>query len=96
MSMKILAVEKENSGTKQEEFAPFLKLETLKIWELYREDIIREIYFNQDHCAVIVLECMDIDEANAILNDLPLVKKGLISFEIMELTPYTGIERLIP
>jgi muconolactone delta-isomerase len=93
--MKILAVEKENPAITKEQLNQLLKEEAKKVWELVQSGIIREIYFTKDeHCAVIILECEDGDEAKSILNTLPLVKEGFISFEITPLVPYDGFERL--
>lgn len=93
--MKCLAIEKENPGVKPEEFRQYLVLEARKVWDLYQEGIIRELYFRQDHSeAVLILECSSVIEANQALENLPLVKAGLISFEIIPLIPYPGFSRL--
>ena len=93
--MKFLAIEKEVVGIKEGQFTPFLKDESIKVLELYEKGIIREIYFNQNHCAVIILECKSIIEVKNELNKLPLVSQGLIYFELSELKPYTGFSRLL-
>jgi hypothetical protein len=93
--MKFLAIEKENIGVKSDQLKPYLKEEALKVLELYERDIIREIYFDQFHNAVIILESTNILEAKKELNKLPLVSNDLISFEIRELNPYTGYSRII-
>ncbi|NVO09417.1 MAG: superoxide dismutase [Bacteroidales bacterium] len=93
--MKYLAIEIENDGAKNEPFTPHLKNESLKVLEYYEKGVIREIYFDQFHCAILVLECNSINEAENIINTLPLVKNGLIHFEIRELLPYTGFSRLL-
>jgi len=93
--MKILAIEKENPSVTGEQFKSFLKTEAQKVWQFYKQGIIRETYFTQDtHEAVLILECKDVQEAENILNTLPLVKEKLISFEIKPLITYDGFERL--
>ncbi len=93
--MKILAIEKEIPGIKDEDYKPHLKTEALQAWELYQQGIIRELYFTQTYnSAVLILECKDADEADKYLNTLPLVKEGLIKFEVMPLIPYSGFARL--
>lgn len=93
--MKVLAIEKDMPGISSSQFDPHLKDEAKKAWELYKKGIFREIYFRQDkHQAVIMLECQDSGHAKQILDTLPLVQEGLISFEIMPLGPYPGFERL--
>jgi len=93
--MKILAIEKEIGGVDWSNRDEILKQEALQVYELHKQGIIREIYFNQNHCAVIILECESTIVAVNILKGLPLVKNGLIDFEAMELTPYNGFDRII-
>ena len=93
--MKILALERERADIKPEDFAPHLTAEATAVWELYQAGIFRELYFRQDkNCAVIVLECEDAHEAGEILNTLPLVKEGLITFDVIPLRPYPGFSRI--
>lgn len=93
--MKILALEKEVDGVDWSNCDEVLKQEALQVYQLQKSGIIREIYFNQNHCAVIILECASATVAKNTLNELPLVKSGLINFEVMELTPYNGYDRVI-
>ena len=93
--MKILAMEKEIEGTQPEQFAPHLKAEAAQVWNLVQDGLIRETYFRADRTeAVLMLECADPSEAQRVLQSLPLVKKGLICFEVIPLKPYTGFARL--
>lgn len=94
--MKIIATTKENENVKREQFTPdLLKEETRTVWELYKQRIIREIYFRADRKdAVIIMECGDVDEAKKFLDTLPLVREKLISFDIIPLRPYDGFEIL--
>jgi muconolactone delta-isomerase len=93
--MKILALEKELPGATAEAFQPLLKDEACRVWELQQSGALREIYFRADqHTAVLVLECTDVDEVRRLLSSLPLVAAGLIEFEIIPLAPYDGFARL--
>ena len=93
--MKILAIEKEIGGTTKEQFTPHLKAEAQKVWEFNQSGFIREIYFTKySHNAVLILECIDENEARNILDTLPLVKEKLIAFDIIPLEPYDGFARL--
>jgi len=93
--MKILALEKETPNATLEQFAPHLKAEAARVWELYKSGQLREIYFRGDRNeAILILECADGEEAESLLATLPLVKAGLIAFEIIPLVPYPGFERL--
>lgn len=92
--MKILAIEKELQNVNWGNKVSSLKQEAQYVYKLYIDNFIREIYFNQNHNAVLVIECESIEKAKLVLNDLPLVKNKLIDFELMELNPYTGYSRL--
>jgi hypothetical protein len=93
--MKFLAIEKETPGVTEEQFQPHLKAEAARVWELYQAGVFREMYFCEEQSiAVLMLECADADAAKKALDLLPLVQAGLISFEILALSPYPGFARL--
>ncbi len=93
--MKILAIEQEVPGVTDEEFAPHLKAEAARAWALHQAGVIRELYFRADWSgAVLVLECASVEEAADVLATLPLVKAGLIGFDIIPLKAYPGFSRL--
>jgi hypothetical protein len=94
--MKILALEKEVSGVRDEQFTiELLATEAKCVWELYQEGTIRELYFTKDNYeAVLILECEDAEEAQRVIDSLPLVKAELISFNLLPLVPYDGFARL--
>ncbi|HEX3050960.1 MAG TPA: hypothetical protein VHP83_09920 [Aggregatilineaceae bacterium] len=93
--MRILAIEKEAPNLTAADFAPYSKMEAARAWELYQEGSIRELYFHRDeHIAVLMLECDDVDAAQKVLDTLPLVQAGLITFELMPLVAYPGFARL--
>ena len=88
--MKILALEKEVPGITENRFTPeILRTEAALAWELHQAGMIRELYFRHDRQeAVLILECKDAEEAQSGLATLPLVKEGLITFDIIPLTAY--------
>ena len=94
--MKILAIEKEMAGVTDSQFTPqLLKAEAARAWELYQAGVFRELDFRHDrNAAIMTLECASVAEAKDVLNTLPLVKAGLIDFEIIPLKPYPGFCRL--
>ncbi|MBX3081589.1 MAG: superoxide dismutase [Anaerolineae bacterium] len=92
--MKFLALEHELVSD-PDAYQPHLKPEATRAWELYQSGLLRELYFRPDqHTAVLILECADADAARAALDTLPLVKAGLITFEVIPLVPYDGFSRL--
>lgn len=93
--MKVLAIERERPGVTDADFEPHLAAEAARAWELYRDDVIRELYFRADrHEAVLILECANIEQARQVLETLPLVQNRLIDFDLMPLRPYPGFARL--
>ena len=94
--MKILAMEKDVLRAAGDRMRPYLQAEALRAWELYQAGVFREMYFTEDsnHNAVIIMECRDAGEALETLETLPLVKEGLIKFEVFALEPYSGFARL--
>lgn len=94
--MKFLAREQDAPGLSSEAYAPFLKEEARTVLSLYEKGIIREIYFTSpSNEAVIILECPSLDSARESLSQLPLVRNGLITFQVEELVPYNGFSRLV-
>jgi muconolactone delta-isomerase len=95
IAMKILALEKEVPNTAPEQFAPHLKAEAARVWELYKSGELREVYFRGDRNeAVLILECANVEDAESLLKTLPLVQAGLIEFDVIPLVPYPSFERL--
>ncbi len=93
--MKIMALEHELPGATAEKFQKYGVQEARKVWDLYLAGMIRELYFRADRDeAVLVLECNSREEAQATLADLPFVREGLITFELISLKAYPGFERL--
>src|ERR1017187_6368667 len=94
--MKILALEKEVPGISDDQFTEdILKAEARKAWDLCQSGVLRELYFSADKDeAVLVLECESADEARRQLSELPLVRAGLIDFEVIPLVAYPGFARL--
>ena len=93
--MKILALEREIEGVTWDNSEELLKREAQHIFQLYLADSLREIYFSEYKNAVLIMETADKETAEKLLNALPLVKSEKIRFEIMELKPYTGYERIM-
>ena len=93
--MRIIALEVDKSEATADEFKPLLADEARKVWELYQEQIIREMYFRAERkAAVLILECQGIEDAKRRLSELPLVAAGLIDFDLIPLVPYPGLTRL--
>ena len=93
--MRLLAMETEVAGADWSGAEALLKQEARAVYALQIKDILREIWFTEDHEAVLLLECANKAEAERLLGELPLVKGGLIRFTLKELRPYDGYSRLM-
>jgi muconolactone delta-isomerase len=93
--MKVLALEHDLPGATSDAFQRFAQDEARRVWDLHQAGPIRELYFRADESrAVLVLECASTEEAAKILADLPFVREGLITFELIPLRAYPGFARL--
>ncbi len=94
-NLKILALEHELPNVTAGQFQTLAKEEARRVWQLTQAGILRECYFRADRNeAVLVLECLSVDEAQQVLSTLPFVQNRLISFELIPLKAYPGFERL--
>jgi hypothetical protein len=93
--MKFLATETEIEGIDWSDSEAILKEEAKVALKLFEKGLIREIYFDEENCAVLILECQSKAEVEETISQLPLVIVGMIKFEIKELKPYTGFSRLL-
>lgn len=93
--MQILATDRILPGTTPEKVGPHVQAELRRAWELYASGTIRQIYAPMDRPgAVLILECAGLEEANQVLGTLPLVKEGLITFDLTPLRPFTSFSAL--
>jgi hypothetical protein len=94
--MKFLSIEIENQPVNWKEIDPeLLKAEARCLFDLQQADRIRQVYFTADtKSAVIEWECDSIDKVYAFIETFPLVKAGLIRFNVIPLVPYSGFNRL--
>jgi muconolactone delta-isomerase len=93
--MKVLALGRDVVAQDDPRFAELRPAEARRAWELYQQDILREIYFRADSPnGVLIFEVPDVAAARAAIDSLPLVAAGLIDFDLVPLRPYPGFARL--
>ena len=57
--------------------------------------MFRELCFRKDRpAAALMMECADVKESNQVLETLPLVREGLIDFDVIPLVTHPGFARL--
>ncbi|CAK9885373.1 MAG: hypothetical protein XXXJIFNMEKO3_01771 [Candidatus Erwinia impunctatus] len=82
--MRFLCLDIPRSDATQEDYLPYLTEESRYGWKLYKDELIREIYLRRDRLGVVVAaESESAEACRNALNQLPLVKAGVISWEII-------------
>ncbi len=92
--MKILAISKDSAVIDWSAWQKLLEKEARTVYELQIKGYIREIYFTESRNAVLILEAESLKKAKELILTLPLVKEGLIDFDLSELNPYDGFSRI--
>lgn len=93
--MKILAISKLPPGITIKDLQRHQVAEAEKAWQLYTSSLFREIYYRTDQPgAVVILECVDVEEAKAVLGTLPMVDASVLDFDIIPLGPFLSLEKL--
>jgi muconolactone delta-isomerase len=94
--MRVLAIERAVPGVDDAAFTAELgRAEARRVWDLHQAGVLRELWFRADEeAAVLGLECDDVPAAEGILATLPMVRAGLIRFELIPLRAYPGFGRL--
>ncbi|MBI1256906.1 MAG: superoxide dismutase [Chloroflexi bacterium] len=93
--MKIIALEVPVPDVDGSKFAPHIKPEAKRVWDMLQSGELREIYRRTDGKGhVLVFECASIDEAQSLVDSLPLVQQKLIAFDLIPLGAYPGLARL--
>jgi hypothetical protein len=94
--MKMLAIIDLAPGADPGALKPSLVEEVEHSWALHASGVLREAYATAEATRVVfVLESADRAEAEAVLGGFPLVARGLLRFELVELRPFLGW-RLLP
>jgi hypothetical protein len=87
--MKVLVIIHRNSDRAAEDFAALLEPGAAHTRRLYAEGTAREIYSRADgNGSVLILEADNEGHAKAIADELPVIKAGLMHYEIYGLKPY--------
>lgn len=90
-----MAITKRQPGATLEEIQALQVSEVMEVWSLIKQDLIREIYFDPEKPAVVlILEAESLDTARTRLAKLPMVAAGLIEFDFTVLGPYRQLEAI--
>jgi muconolactone delta-isomerase len=90
--VKVLCISNRLPNADPAKLAALQDEEAARVRELYREGVVREVYFDKDRKpapkGILVLECPSREAAQAILATLPMVAQGQIDFDLYVLGPY--------
>jgi hypothetical protein len=93
--MKILAIIGLAPGANIDAVRRELDGEIRGSWALYASGLLRETYATESPTRVVfVFEAVGTAEVERELRKLPLVAKGLMTFELVELRPFVNWSRL--
>ncbi len=93
--MQILALSRRLSGTTPEQIAAHAAAEARAAWQLHLAGVLRSANMCPERPgSMLVLECASLEAAREHLRSLPMVRDGLIDFDLSRLLPYTGWQAL--
>lgn len=93
--MKILALLTPAVGKSMADFQPHVLAEEQALWPLYKQGLVREMYFQPEPLTVsLVFEADGAAEVEAALGKLPMVNAGLFDVRLVTLGPWLPIEAL--
>ena len=94
--MKILAIDKVLPEAAPEIIKANFMKEVNHTIKMYLADVVREIYFRQDRSGtVLMLEAPTLEDARAMIDKLPMVQAGQISFDLIPLGPFVPLALLL-
>jgi hypothetical protein len=94
--MKILAIDKILPTATEENVRGVVIPEALHTWVLYTKEVVREAYFRKDRPGVVlVLECASVDEAKTLLKTFPMVRAGVVDFDVIPLGHFVPFGTLL-
>jgi hypothetical protein len=93
--MKLLAIGRPAfAGDVRAEIQRHAHEELSVLWRGYAAGEVREMYSPGGPGVVLVFETSDRATAQATLEELPLVRRSVIEFELIELHPFSALEML--
>ncbi|MGF6756550.1 hypothetical protein [Paraburkholderia sp. GAS42] len=94
---RILAIGQFTSAPSLDQLNAHLPLEVPQTIRLYLDGKIAQWYARQDRPGVVfLLDVTSVEEAHALLEELPLGQAGLMTFEFIPLGPLKQLQVLLP
>ncbi len=93
--MKIIAFFKLKDGVELAKAIPYLEAEEILAWQYYLQGKLREFYLTSQPGVVIdIFEYSSMDDFNKDMDELPLMKAGLMDITAYDLLPFKNMEFL--
>lgn len=93
--MKILALSVRQPGVSFEDIQSLQVEEVTEVWRLQQEGILREVYFDPERpAAILILEADSHESARDALARLPMKRAGMIDFDLFTLGPFSQLQVL--
>jgi muconolactone delta-isomerase len=93
--MKILVLLTPAAGKLPADFAAHVVAEEVALWPLYKQGLVREMYFQPEPITVsLVFEAPSLKEVEAALKGLPMVRENLFDVRLVKLGPWANLEVL--
>ncbi|HTV85039.1 MAG TPA: hypothetical protein VME63_06525 [Dyella sp.] len=93
--MKVMAIATASAALTPELFDKHIPHEAPATLQLYLDGKVEQFWFREKLGPIFLMNVESVDEAKAILNELPFVAEKLMSYEFMPVVPLAPLRRLI-
>jgi hypothetical protein len=93
--MKFIILVSRKTGADMTQAAALQQEEVRVIWGMHKAGFVRSMNLRADQPGMVAeVEAADIEEVKRQMLTLPMEKAGLMDYQIIPLTPFTGYELL--
>ena len=93
--MKVFAIAKLTASFTPEKLQPHMQAEVPATLRHYLDGVIEQFWFREGAGPIFLMNVASVEEAQAALDTLPLVKADLIAYDLLPVGPLMPLGRLI-
>jgi hypothetical protein len=93
--MKVMAIASAKSALTSEQLKQYMPDEVSATLKHYLEGKIEQFWFREKAGPIFLMNAESVEQAKAILDELPLVAANLMAYELMPVGPLVPLGRLI-
>ncbi|QGZ65686.1 hypothetical protein [Paraburkholderia acidisoli] len=93
--MKVFAIATAQPTFTPEKIAQYMPHEVPATLKLYLDGKVEQFWFREKMGPIFLMNVESVDQAKSILNTLPLVADGLMTYEYLPVGPLAPLGRLI-